>query len=278
MSVLVTGATGSIGRRVVSGLLDTGEGVRALTRKPADAGLDSRVDVVEGDLTAADVPSGCFEGVRQLFLFPALGGVAPFVAAAAEAGVEHVVVRSSLAAAGDHERDRVSMSGVHHRRIEAQVAECGVPSTVLRPGTFDANLLFWAHSIRFTGGVDGPYPTSRQAPIHESDVADVAVAALLDDRRRGQVYELTGPEALSQAEQLETIGRAIGRELAYREISVDAYRESMGQYMPQAAIDMLLAYWADTVTAPDVVRSTEAITGRARPLAEWVVEHADAFR
>src|SRR4051794_40928122 len=144
MSVLVTGATGSIGRRVVSGLLDAGEGVRALTRKPADAGLDSRVDVVEGDLTAADVPSGCFEGVRQLFLFPALGGVAPFVAAAAEAGVEHVVVLSSLAAAGGPQTGRGALRGGAHPRLQEQGAETRGASTGPPPRPVDAQLPFLA--------------------------------------------------------------------------------------------------------------------------------------
>jgi uncharacterized protein YbjT (DUF2867 family) len=277
MSVLVTGATGSIGRRVVAGLLDAGEEVRALTRDPARAALDPRVDVVAGDLTG-EVPARLFQGVRSVFVFPAMGGVAGFVTAAARAGVEGGVVLSSLAAAGEHERDRTSMSGVHHREIEAQVAGSGLPSTVLRPGTFDSNLLFWAPAIRYTAGVEGPYPTSRQAPVHEADVADVAVAALLDERHRGEVYALTGPEALSQVEQLDTIGRAIGRSLTYREVGVDAYRETMGQYMPQPAIDMLLAYWSDTVAEPDVVRSAERITGRARTLAEWAAENADSFR
>jgi uncharacterized protein YbjT (DUF2867 family) len=170
------------------------------------------------------------------------------------------------------------MSGVHHREIEAQVAASGLPSTLLRPGTFDSNLLFWAPAIRYTGGVEGPYPTSRQAPVHEADVAEVAVAALVDDRHRGEVYPLTGPEALSQVEQLDTIGRAVGRSLAYRQVPAEAYRETMGQYMPQPAIDMLLDYWSDTVTEPDVVRSAEPITGRARTLAEWAAENADSFR
>lgn len=278
MSVLVTGATGSIGRRVVSGLLDAGEEVRAVTRDPAGAALDPRVDVAAGDLSAAEVPEAVFDGVGQVFVFPAAGGVAAFTAAAARAGVERLVVLSSLAAAGEHERDLVSMSGVHHRAIEMQVAASGLPATVLRPGTFDSNLLFWAPAVRYTGGVDGPYPTSRQAPVHPADVADVAVAALLDEGHRDQVYPLTGPEALSQVEQLATIGQAIGRDLTYREVPVDAYRESMGRYMPQPAIEMLLAYWSDTVTEPDLVRSAQAITGRARSLAEWAAENADAFR
>jgi uncharacterized protein YbjT (DUF2867 family) len=278
VSVLVTGSTGSIGHRVVSGLLHAGEEVRALTRDPAAAEFDPRVGVVAGDLTAVEVPEGLLDGVRQVFVFPATGGVAAFVAAAARAGVQRLVVLSSLAAAGGHERDLVSMSGVHHREIEAQVAASGLPATVLRPGTFDANLLFWAPAIRSTGGVEGPYPTARQAPVHEADVADVAVAALLDERHRDRVYALTGPEALSQVEQLDTIGRAIGRDLTYRRVAVDAYRESMARYMPLPAIDMLLAYWSDTVTEPDVVRSAEPITGRARSLAEWAEENAGAFR
>src|SRR4051794_26333143 len=98
MSVLVTGATGLVGRRVVSGLLDAGEQVRVLTRDPAAAGFDDRVDVVGGDLTGTELPEGLFAGIDRVFVFPALGGVGGFAAAAARGGVERFLLLSSLAA------------------------------------------------------------------------------------------------------------------------------------------------------------------------------------
>jgi uncharacterized protein YbjT (DUF2867 family) len=185
------------------------------------------------------------------------------LAKAVEAGVSHVVVLSSLAAAGLHERDRRSVSTVHHSAIEHAVAASGIPATILRPGDMANNLLFWAWSIKTTGAVYGPYPTSVQAPIHEADIAAVAAIALLDNAHLGKTYPMTGPEALTRADMLATIGAAIGRELSYMEITAEAFAQQMAQYMPADVIKMLLDYWSDTVAAPDVpLRTVEDVTGR----------------
>lgn len=277
MTTLVTGGTGTVGRLVVQGLLEQGARVRVLSRGTSGATVPEGAEHVTGDL-AGPVPAQVFTGVRQVFLFPAAGDLGPFLDQAAAAGVEHVVLLSSLAAAGEHERDAGSDSAVHHRGVEEAVAKSGLPATVLRPGTFATNLLFWAHSIRFSGGVDGPYPTSSQAPVHEADVADVAVAALTGDALRGRVIPLTGPQALTQADQLAAIGAALGRSLSFRTITPEAFTATMTQWMPAGIVAMLLRYWAETVEAPDVVRSAEAYTGRARTLAEWARDHVDDFR
>lgn len=277
MVTLVTGGTGSVGRLVVSGLLERGEAVRVLSRRGAPEDPVSGVEHVAGDLTG-DLDPAVFARVEAMFLFPALGDLGPALRHAADAGVGHVVVLSSLAAAGEHERDLASASGVHHRAVEAAVAASGIPATILRPGTFATNLLFWAHAIRFTGGVDGPYPDSAQAPVHEADVADVAVAALTDPRHRGATYALTGPQALTQAEQLAAIGGAIGRRLTYRRVTPEEYTATMTQWMAPDLVAMMVRYWRETVERADVVRSAEPVVGRARTLARWAADHADDFR
>lgn len=276
MPTLVTGGTGTIGRLVVQGLLRRGVAVRTLSRRPAAEPLEG-VEHVAADL-AGPLPAEVLDGVDQLFLFPADGDLAPALKQAAAAGVEHVVVLSSLAAAGEKDWDLSSESGIHHRRVEEAVAAAGITRTILRPGTFAGNLLFWAQPIRFTGGVDGPYPDSAQAPVHEADVADVAVAALTDPGLRGQVIPLTGPQALTQVEQLATIAAAIDRPLTYRTISPEQFAADMSRWMSPGIIEMLLRYWAETVAEPDTVHSGAAITGRARTLAEWAVDHAADFR
>jgi uncharacterized protein YbjT (DUF2867 family) len=277
MTTLVTGGTGTIGRLVVQGLLERGGTVRVLSRRAPSGALPAGVEHVTGDLTGLLDPA-VFDGVDRMFLFPAEGDLGPALKQAAAAGVGHVVVLSSLAAANEHERDLESASGIHHRAVESAVAASGIEATVLRPGTFATNLLFWSHSITFTGGVDGPYPTSAQAPVHEADVADVAVAALTDPRHRGAVYPLTGPQAVTQADQLAAIAAALGRPLEYRTITPEQFTATMTQWMPADIVAMLLRYWAETVDRPDAVRSSEPITGRARSLAEWAVDHADDFR
>lgn len=151
--------------------------------------------------------------------------------------------------------------------------------TILRPGTFANNLRAWAHPIRAGAPIELAYPTSAQAPIHEADIAAVAVAALLDPRHRGRVLPMTGPQALTRVEQLATIGRAIGRTLPHREVSAEQFSASMSRFMPPPLIKMLLDYWSDTAHTPDVVRSTvQEVAGHAaRTLSQWAADHAADF-
>ena len=277
-TVLLTGATGTVGRHLVGELLAGGHRVRALTRSPEAAGLPAEVELVAGDLAAAP-PEGLFDGVDSAFVFPA-AEVAGFVKAAAAAGVAHLVLLSSLAAALEHERDHGSASQVHHAAIEDAVRDSGADWTILRPGTFAGNLLPWAQPIRYTGGVRGPYPTSAQAPIHEADIAAVAAVALTEPGHAGQHYAMTGPQALTRIEQLDAIGAAIGRELHFTEITPDEFSAEMRSYgVGDDIVSMLLHYWSDTVETPDVVRpAVQQLTGRpARTLAEWARDHAADF-
>lgn len=274
--ILVTGATGQVGRRLITELLNAGASVRALTRSPGTAGLPDHVHVVGGEF--ADLPDGIFDDVAAAFVFPA-ESAAGFVAAAAAAGVPRLVLLSSLAAAREHERDHGSASQLHHSTIEDAVRASGTTWTILRPGTFANNLLSWAQPIQFSGGVSGPYPTSAQAPIHEADVAAAAAAVLTQKGHDGQIYPMTGPQALTRVAQLDAIGSAIGRELTFTENSPAEFRAEMSRYgVPEDIVAMLLDYWHDTVDQPDVVRSPEPLTGRpARTLAQWARDHAADF-
>ncbi|AKU15453.1 NAD(P)H-binding protein [Luteipulveratus mongoliensis] len=277
-TVLVTGATGSVGRHLVDQLVADGHRVRALTRSPETADLPDAVEVVAGDVTA-DLPTGIFDGVDAAFVFPA-DGVTAFVKSAAAAGVPHLVVLSSLAAAMEHERDRGSASQLHHSRIEDAARESGTAWTILRPGTFANNLLSWSQPITYRGGVTGPYPTAAQAPIHEADVAAVAAVVLTSPGHESKTYAMTGPESITRAAQVATIGAAIGRELTFTENTPEEFRAEMNQYgVDDGIVNMLLDYWSDTVHTPDVVRPTvENVTGRpARTLAQWAIDHTADF-
>lgn len=281
MSYLITGATGAIGRLIVNQLVANGADVAALTRKPDQASLPAAVNVFQGDLTQNEFPEALFAGVKSIFLFPVYGNIQPFLSQAMAAGVEHIVVLSSLAAAAEFPRDLNSPSYHHHRGIEQAVEACGLAYTFLRPGSFANNLRFWAQTIKTMRSVFGPYPQSSQTLIHEADVADAAVAVLTAaDQHRGAIYRLTGPESLTQVEQLRTIGAAIGQKLTYQQISPEQFTQSMSQFMPADIIQMMLDYWCDTVDEPDIVRpDVEQITGRpARTLAQWAADHAADFR
>ncbi len=277
MTYLITGATGPVGRSIVTQLRALGHDVRIVTRDLDKA--PAHIEAVQGDFTKGDLPPTAFEGVSRVFLFPAQDGVDAFLQQAKTAGVEQLVVLSSLAAAMEFERDNTSWAALHHLAIENAVKTSGIPYTFLRPGTFASNLLFWAHSIQTGDTVYGPYANSVQTPIHEADIAAVAVVALTQDGHQGKTYPLTGPQALTRIEQLNCIGAAIGKQLRFQEIPADVFQKEMEKYMPLPIIKMLLDYWSDTLTVPDVVLPTvEQLTGhKARTLAQWASDHASNF-
>ncbi len=115
------------------------------------------------------------------------------------------------------------------------------------------------------------------SPIDERDIAAVAVRALLDDVHSGAEYVITGPQSLTQREQVLTIGDVIGRQLQFEEITPDDARRELG--FPPAAMNMLLNAWSAAVGLPAYVTTTVAqVTGKAaRTFAEWVANHEQAF-
>lgn len=278
MTILVTGATGAVGRHLVATLAARGASVRALTRKPEDAGLPEGVEVVGGDLAdASTLGPQVFEGVDRAFVFPAQG-VEIFLDAAVAAGVRRFTVLSSLAAAMEFPRDRGSASQLHHSAVEAAVTDRTDAWTILRPGTFANNLLSWAWQIRSGAPIRAPYLASAQAPVHEYDVAEVAAETLLSDDFIGETIPITGPQALTRTEQVAAIGAAVGREIPLVEITPDEFRAETAQFIPQPIMKMLLDYWSDTLTVPDQARPATPVTGRpGRTLAEWAADHRADF-
>lgn len=277
MTILVTGATGSVGRHVVGRLVAAGATVRALTRNPATAGLPEGVEVFEGDLTRPDTLRAALRGVERLYLFPVPETSREVVAAAREAGVRRIVVLSSssvLDESGDNH------SGEHHRTVERAVEESGIDWTFVRPDEFATNVLWkWGHSIRTEGVVRAPYGNAPRVLVHEADVAAVAVTALLEDGHAGRAYVLTGPEAITQADQVRAISGALGREVRFEEITPDQAREQMGRVMPVPVVEMVLGYLAGAVADPPVPLDTvEQVTGvPARTFAQWAADHAADF-
>lgn len=274
--ILVTGATGNVGRQVVHQLVDAGQPVRALTRNPDGAGLPAGVEVVRGDLTRPESLPAALDGVDRVYLFPVPDAVQGFLEAARDAGVRRIVVLSSVAAAGPP-----NGIGSRHLVVERAVEAADVEWTHLRPGAFAVNTLWqWGPSIRAEGVVRAPYGDAALAPIHEADIAAVATTALLHDGHGGQRYELSGPESLTHREQVDILGKAIGRDIEFVELSPDQAREQMTRNAPERVVDALLGLWAEAVgrTAP-VSPVVEQVTGRRpRTFAEWAAEHADQFR
>ncbi|MBK3547656.1 NmrA family NAD(P)-binding protein [Streptomyces rubiginosohelvolus] len=272
MTILVTGATGTVGRRVVEQLLERGEHVRALTRDPERAEFPAGVEVVGGDLEdpASLVPA--LRGVTGLHLitfggalFAPLETADEILALAKEAGVRRVTV---LHGGGD-------------TPMETAVRASDFVWTVVMPVEFMANALEWAPGIRSEGVVREPFVDRLSAMVHESDIGAVAAVALTEDGHGGQEYLITGPQALTVRDKTAAIGAARGADVELVELTEEQALETWrGQGMPEDVIAFLIDVYRDTPPEGRTVRGTvEKVTGRpARTFAEWAEEHAHAFR
>jgi uncharacterized protein YbjT (DUF2867 family) len=276
-TVLVIGATGKVGRHVVAGLLHHHTEVRALVRDRQTGTLPGAVTLLAGDLRRPDSVAAAAEGAEAAFLlwpwFDA-GGASEVVSELARR-VDRVVYLS--AARLQHEEKGV-IDGVW-ADVEGLVEASGVGWTFVRAGGFAANTLDWAEQIRAGDSVRIPYPRAARSLVHERDVADVAVRALLDPGRARRALAVTGPEVLTQYQQVRAIGEAIGRRLRVVEQPPDEarrhYEATMGTDFAAGAI----AHWATLVDAPErTTDDVERLTGRpARSFAEWARDHADDF-
>ncbi|GIH67667.1 SDR family oxidoreductase [Microbispora siamensis] len=273
--ILVTGATGNVGRHVVEQLVEAGEQVRAMTRRPERAGLPDSVEVVRGDLAEPESLPAALRGTDRVFLFPMPGRLPGFLDAAKGFGLQRVVLLSASAVT----YETPNPIGRMHEECEAAVTGSGLPWTILRPGAFMANDLHWAASIKATGVVHGLDDGAAGAPIDERDIAAVAVRALLDDGHAGEAYLLTGPEALTEPERVGIIGRVLGRDLRFQALSVEEARAGMLTRMPAEVVDSMLAMRAEAREMARVAPAARNLIGRAPyTYAEWATYHVNDFR
>jgi uncharacterized protein YbjT (DUF2867 family) len=280
--ILVIGATGTIGRQVVSQLSDTRAHVRAMTRNPEAAGLPSQVEVMQGDVTLPETIGACLEGIDTVFLVWTAPPTA--VAPALDRITRHARRLVFLSAPLKTPHPLFQQPNPHRvmvKQIEQLIETSGLEWTFLRPGMLAANALgWWASQIRGGDVVRWPYAEVPTAPIHERDIAAVAVRALCENGHAGAEYVLTGQQSLTHAEQVSTIGRAIGRSLYIEEISPDEWRRECLPLWPATVVNMLLDAWAAAVGQPAFVTSTVAeLTGApAHTFLDWATDHAAAFR
>ncbi|MBZ5622351.1 MAG: NAD(P)H-binding protein [Acidobacteriia bacterium] len=280
--ILIIGATGRVGRQVVSQLPATGVRVRALARNPQTAGLPPHVDVVRGDLTLPETLDACLDGIDAVFLVwtapPAT--VAPALERIAKHARRIVFLSAPLKTAHPLFQQPNPLRALGEQ-IERLIETSGHQWTFLRPGMIAANALWWwAPQIRAGDVVRWPHLDAPTAPIDERDIAAVAVRALCEDGHAGAEYVLTGPQSLSQFEQISTIGGVMGRSLRIEEMSPEEAKSELLPFIPELGVKMLLDAWAAAIGQPAFVTSTVAeITGTpARTFRDWAADHATDFR
>ncbi len=272
MKFLVTGATGRVGRYLVSELLENDHEVRALTRNPVKANLPSGTEVIAGDLTQPSTLVGAFDGVTGVHLINFGGNDgAPLqtgselMAMAQAAGVQRVTV----------------LRGGPEGELEAAVKASSLSWTFIEPVEFMSGALDYAESIRTTGMLAEPFADRRTAIVHDRDIAAVAARALSQDGHAGQSYIITGGEVLTPRKMVRIIAETLGRDIPFIELTeAQALEKWQAEGQPQELIDFMLWVYVNTpVEGYTVTPTVEQVTGRPpRTFAEWAAENIDAFR
>ncbi|MDI3405238.1 NAD(P)H-binding protein [Streptomyces cavernicola] len=278
--ILVTGATGNLGREVVARLTAYDVSVRALVREPGTAARLPGVTLAAGDLSA---PGGGLEGSVQgcdtvFLVWPFLTAEhAPAVLDVLARHVRRVVYVSSSGVDSRAARQSDPINQLH-ADMEQSIEASGLEWTFLRADTLASNARGWAEQIRSTRAVRGP-DTPATAVVHERDVAEAAALALTDDRHKGARHVLTGPQVLSRADLVHAIGEAIGSPTRFEPVPVELARERMlADGRPPALVEALLAAATDRPASDLVTSTVQDLTGTpARTFRSWAEEHADLF-
>jgi uncharacterized protein YbjT (DUF2867 family) len=267
--ILVTGATGTVGREVVPRLAVEGVEVRAAARHPQMLALpEEYVETMAMDLRNPSDLDRALEDVEKILYVSPLDETmvehaALMVDRAQAQGVRHVVRLSAL---GVDSSRKITLAKVH-REVERIIRGSGIEWTFLRPNSFMQNFItYWGESIRKEDAFFIPQGQGRVSIIDARDIAEVAVVALTQSGHAGKVYELSGPEALSNYEIAKTLSAVLGREVSYRDIPAEEARAAligrgMSEWMVKVILELFEMSAADE--AAEVNGEVERLIGRA---------------
>jgi uncharacterized protein YbjT (DUF2867 family) len=241
--ILVTGASGSVGKEVLKAVAASGVKHRAMYRSEAEAAkAPAGTEVAIADFAQPETLAAALRGVESVYLvcspIPELVQLeSKVIDACVAAGVRHVVQNSALGA-GDYRKSFPSW----HRKVEDKLRGARLSYTILRPNSFHQNVVsIFAPSIRAQGVFYGSMRDSRNSFLDVRDIAAVAAKALAGGAHSGKIYELNGPEALNYTELAAKISQAAGREVKYVDIPLDAQRKALlEQQMPEWLVNALL--------------------------------------
>ncbi|MEU9861769.1 NAD(P)H-binding protein [Streptomyces sp. NPDC047971] len=280
--MVVTGATGNVGRSLVRLLASASEDVTATSRGISEADVPPGVRHVRSDLIEAESLRPVFDGADALFLQsggPSAHRLDPYaVLDAAKAGsIGRVVLLSSQGVAT---RPGSASHGDTGRAIEDAVRESGLEWTILRPGGFASNAFAWVESVRARREVAAPFADTGLPVIDPDDIAEVGAVALRKDGHGGEIYELTGPALSTPRERAEAISAALGEPVRFVEQTREEARAQMLRFMPEPVVETTLAILGEPNPAEQRVSPrVEQVLGRApRTFADWARRYVAAFR
>jgi uncharacterized protein YbjT (DUF2867 family) len=265
MTILVTGASGNVGREVVRVLTEAGEPVRPLHRGEDGA-----------DLNKPPSLRPALAGARGLFLMPGYADMPGILVEAAAAGVEHVVLLSGSSAVGGDMDNAISRYMIESERA---VRGSGLVWTILRPSAFMSNALLWREQLGAGDTVRAEFPYVAAAVIDPYDIGSVAAIALTSAGHDGATYRLTGPVALRPEERVRILGSALGRDLEFVGLSDEETRAELSRTTPSEYVDAFWSFYVDGTLDESVVTPTVAeVTGRPPATFEqWAAAHRDDF-
>lgn len=281
--IVVTGATGNVGREVVAALAERGLPVRAVVRNRARAAgpeagsFPAGVDVVQGDLDLPESVTPALRGAQAAFLLGGWSDMPGLLSRVADAGVGHVVLLTSRCVVGGRPDNAITRTWLDS---EAAVRESGVPWTFLHPSGYHSNALRWLPQLREGDVVRQPWPHVPVAAIDPADIGAVAAAVLAEPApHAGRSHELSGPEALTPGDQVAMLGRALSRPLRYEAVSDEDAKAEMADTTPQPFIDAFFRFYSEgEFDDSRVVSTVRQLTGREPGSFErWASDHAGAF-
>jgi uncharacterized protein YbjT (DUF2867 family) len=285
--ILVTGATGTNGRLVVQALRARGIRVRAMVQDASRAQdlREAGAELTVGNFDHPSTLDAALVGIeRSLLLSPVdarlIERESRFVERATKAGLPHLVKFSAI---GAHPGASFTF-GRQHGAAERLIMDSGLPFTFVQPNFFMQNLLWSAETIKTRGELVSSLGAARASYVDARDIAAVIAATLSDpiDRHAGRIHLVTGPAAVTYDEIAQTVSHAVGRTVRYVDLTDDQMRAGLlaaGQSAWQATALVELNTYARQGHASVVTDTVERVTGRpARPLEQWIRDHAASFR
>ncbi|WP_020387017.1 SDR family oxidoreductase [Kribbella catacumbae] len=275
MSILITGGRGKIARAIHAGLTTHGLDARVASREPAD--LPGAVALDTSDPTSL---ANALDGISQVFLYADPATATLFAQSAEQAGVKQVVLLSSMSAQADNDH----ATGDPHAEAERVISSGSYATTRLQPGTFMSNAIYWSYQLRATGQIRMPYLDAEEAPIHEQDIADVALKVLLDgpgSAHDGRAYPMTGPESMTRRHQLDLITQVTDVPINAVDLTPEQGFEELSPIMRNPAqLTSLMSYWSSRVGTPHPLEPTVELltTHPARPFTTWLQDNPTVFQ
>ncbi len=284
--ILVTGATGTVGSQVVKQLKEKGASFRAAAHSPASAEKlkGDGVDSVLMDFSKPDTLQESLDGIDSLFFLSAMtpdfveaGG--NVIDSAKKAGVTRIVRLSGLGADAE---PGIKLSRLH-REVEKMIESSGIAYSFLRPNSFMQNYSnMYAQTVKTQNAFYLPHGDAGMSLIDARDIARVAVKALTEDGHEGEAYELTGPDAISNAEIAEILSTLTGRKINYVDVTEEQAKNGMKEAgMPDWFIEMLMELYAINKAGytAAVSPTVETVTGN-KPISfrQFAEDHIDAFK